>query len=103
MTPPPIKVIVDPEYKPLVCFLDLSKSHQSDVDYTDPEEQDEPRFFLYQGNVHDTTQYVPTSVDQFKEEGWDGIEYDTFFSGTVIRFVDDNGSPCVTVATVFAP
>ena len=71
---------------------DLPESVLSDFDYLDDIEQS--TFFKYKNQYYDTGEFM--YIDQSREclpedfKGWAGYQSDSFFSGTLIKFVDDN-------------
>jgi len=77
----------------LVCFHDLPDTAQSDFDYVSGDDLYSPRFFSYRGAWYDTNEFMrfdyanAFSGPQFAK--WDGYQSETFFSGIVVRYVDD--------------
>lgn len=58
---------------------------------------DSASFFRYKGEIYDLGNFMHTSM-----EGWGGIETDSAFSGTLIRFVHDDYDTRIVVARIFA-
>lgn len=46
---------------------------------------EEASFVRYRGELHDLGEFTACS-----EHGWDGIHNETFFSGVLVRYVDDH-------------
>ena len=58
--------------------------------YTDDELQD-AMLFIYKGDVYDLGEFM--RIDKFAPQefqGWDGYSNDSFFSGTLVKYTDDN-------------
>lgn len=51
---------------------------------------DDATFFRYRGQLFDIGEFMQSTDPELTRAGWQGIATDTFFSATVIRFVDDN-------------
>ena len=50
--------------------------------------EDSASFLLYRGDYYDLSEFtVPPPV--FKNLGWDGYRPDSFFSGLLVKYVDD--------------
>ena len=74
--------------RPIVSRFEVPASIlASEFDWTDPE--DPGSFFKYRGVWRELGEFTlaPDSL-----AGWDGYHGDTYFSGTVIRVVDDGDS-----------
>lgn len=87
-------------------WYDLTEKERKEFDYLESESsQQDATFFRYKGNVYDLGEY--TSMNKSvaphpQRPGWerfDGYASDSFFSGTLIRYVDDYER--VIVATYF--
>lgn len=83
----------------VVYFWELTTKEQAEFDYLDTEDaQSSASFFRYKGNVYDLGEFMrcPTSDasnPQMRDAGfhtWDGYSNDSFFSGIVVRYVQDN-------------
>ena len=69
----------------LLCWGDLTTKEQGEFDYiNDPETA---TFFRYRGWPYDLGEIM--SVDDMPFKGWHGYASDSYFSGIVIRLVDD--------------
>ena len=67
---------------------DLTEKELKDFDYLDPE--DSGAFFRYKGQVYDLGEFM--RIDSTQRAGWeryDGYSSDSFFSGLLVRYVDD--------------
>lgn len=79
--------------RPVLHWHDLTDSERREFDYLDTnEKQVSAWFFRYKGNVYDLEEFnrVPSGegvTDTFK--AWHGIRPDTYFSGVLIRYVND--------------
>jgi hypothetical protein len=73
---------------------ELSADERAEFDYIDWDAVDDgsasPQFFRYRGELYDLDEFMvwdnPASPTR---ENWDGYRSDSFFSGLVIRYVDD--------------
>ena len=82
----------------ILCGYDLTIAEREEFDYIREENPDEwasYRFFRYKGIVYDTCEFmrIPDHAAGVNQLGdfsrWDGYQSDSFFSGIVIRYVDD--------------
>jgi hypothetical protein len=73
---------------------ELSAAERAEFDYLDWEAIDEgaasAEFFRYRGELYDLGEFTvwdnPASPTR---QGWDGFRSDSYFSGLVVRYVDD--------------
>jgi hypothetical protein len=82
-----ITIITNNVPRTLVTFNDLRKEDQADFDYVGEYDKDSPRFFAYKGAWYDANEYM--RCHDTRLQGWDGYAGDTYFSGTLIKYVDD--------------
>lgn len=79
----------------LLTLSELTPGEAEWFDYVDSEEHYSPRFVRAYGNVYDVNEYsayaglsresgMPAGL-----EGWHGYASDSYWSGTVIRYADD--------------
>lgn len=75
---------------PLLFWDDLTEAERSDFDWVPEEEEDEYKFFRYKGVVYCLQEFLDIS-ESFPQEfqGWDGYQCDTFFSGILVRLLED--------------
>ena len=101
-----MKITTNNQPRDLVSFHDLPENVQSDFDYIEADAHHDLRLFKYRGAWHDVNEYVQIIARRDTYNGWamqvdadspllkwDGIQSDTYFSGTVIKYGDD----CETV------
>jgi hypothetical protein len=69
----------------VLYWFDLSDKERKDFDYIKDDES--PTFFRYRGNVYDLGEFMRHAFPDLS--GWDGYSPDSYFSGVVVRFVDD--------------
>jgi len=83
-----MNIITNNHPRPLACLAELPAKVRADFDYVS--EQLSPRFVQYKGHWYDVydSQACGVGFDQFK--GWDGIVSETFFSGVLFRFADED-------------
>lgn len=75
----------------LIDAYQLSDKAREEFDYLDWEKidngEDSATFFRYKGRLYDLGEFVRTPESL---KPWDGMAYDTVFSGVLIRLVDDD-------------
>lgn len=70
---------------------ELTAKEQAEFDYLDTEErQSDAQFIRYRKWVYDLGEFmrVPPGADEMAK--WDGYHSDSYFSGILIKWVDDN-------------
>lgn len=85
-----VTVITNNVPRDVLWGLELSEKERAEFDYLNPDELDYATFFRYKGEVYDLGEFM--RIDEpvssiFK--GWDGYSSDSFFSGVLVRYVDD--------------
>ena len=73
----------------IVYGFELSDSERGEFDYYTEDELDDAEFFRYKGLVRNIADYM--HVNKGARDGtekWDGYSTDSYFSGTLIRFID---------------
>lgn len=95
-----MKIITNRIPRPLVCLLDLPGKARADFDYLD--DPYECRLVQYKGEWYDVYDSmtcpgaVATDDTRHAFSGWDGYISDSFFSGVLFKFADED---CVVCAT----
>lgn len=56
----------------------------------DGRREQDVEFFRYKGQVYDLDEMQATP-SELANEGWDGYMSDTFFSGILVKYFDENG------------
>lgn len=91
----------------ILYWDELTAKEQREFDYLDTEQrQSNASFFRYRSNVYDLGEFMRVSEPmasncQFKGlEQWDGYASDSFFSGILVKYVQDFER--VIVATYFS-
>lgn len=84
----------------LIDAYELTEREREQFDYLDwraiDAGEDGVTFFRYRGRLYSLSEFMRTDL-----AGWDGIATDSFFSGTVVRFLPDDEDR-VVVGTVLA-
>jgi hypothetical protein len=77
-------------------WFELTPKEQKEFDYLDTEDrQMDASFLRYKGQIYDLGEFIRVSEPmksncQFKGvEKWDGYSSDSFFSGILIKYVND--------------
>lgn len=72
----------------VVDAYELTADERKEFDYIDwaavERGEESASFFRFKGEVYDLGEFEVTTL-----EGWDGMQTDSFFSATVVRFVDN--------------
>lgn len=69
---------------------DLSADERSEFDYFEGDERWDAEFFRYRERVYDLGEFTVWDNPASPTRGqWDGFRSDSFFSGLVVRYVDD--------------
>lgn len=92
-----ITIVTNNVPRPLVYGFELSEKERKEFDYYDDDERlDCACFFRYKGWTYDLGEFTrvaePVSSNcQFDYlKGWDGYSSDSFFSGVLVRYAEDN-------------
>jgi hypothetical protein len=72
----------------LIYGHELSEKEAKEFDYIDSEDMLSHQFFRFKGQVYDASDFM-RATDIADLKGWDGYASDSYFSGTVIKFVDN--------------
>src|SRR5271165_3694042 len=91
----------------ILYWHELTAKEQKEFDYLDSEErQSNASFFRYRGRVYDLGEFMRVSKPMASDcqlkgiAEWDGYASDSFFSGILVKYVED--SEWVIVATYFS-
>lgn len=85
-----LTIITNGRPRDLLAWHDLTPREQRDFDYLDSDERREEAYFVrYCGAVYDLGEFMAAPADLAP---WDGYAADSFFSGTLVRFVDHGES-----------
>lgn len=88
--------------RPIIYGFELSPAERAEFDYLDDDRLDNASFFRYKGEVYDIGEFVriekvrsnPFTVvpsdDDSQLFNWHGTQSDSYFSGLVIKYCDDN-------------
>lgn len=96
-----ITVITNNQPRDLFALADLPAKAQADFDYIDAGDEHSTRLFQYKGSwydLHEFTRVQSRGAARFGDHpvdtdsplrAWDGIQTETFFSGVLVRHIDD--------------
>lgn len=79
-----MKIVTNGHERLLLNYDQLSAKEQADFDWTGAADAD---YIRYKGNVICVSEFM-RSGDVFP--GWDGYSSDSFFSGLLVRYVEDD-------------
>ena len=95
-----MKIITNNIPRPLACFLDLPEKIRQDFDYID--DSYDLRFVQYKSVWYDVWDsmncpwFEAPAATRHAFSGWDGYISDSYFSGVLFKFADED---CVVCAT----
>lgn len=88
-----VTIITNGQARDLLALCDLTPSEASDFDYITGEDTYSPRLFRYKGAVYDANEFMRANGESAPSHrpfaAWHGVQADTYFSGVLIRYVDD--------------
>jgi hypothetical protein len=88
-----MKIITNNIPRQLIYGYELTEEEKKDFDYLG-EDIDGHDFFRYKGNVYDPDEFM--RIENNSElKNWDGYSSDTYFSGVLIKYTQDNESVIV--------
>jgi hypothetical protein len=75
---------------PILSWFDLSAKEQKEFEYLDTEDRKlDASFFRYKGVVYDLGEFIVIPQQATGLEKWDGYSSDSFFSGVLVKYVED--------------
>ena len=80
-----MEIISNHKPRNLLYGYELTAKERAQFDYISTDEMDSHEFMRYRGQVFDVSEFM-AAPDDLKP--WQGIANDTYFSGTLLRFVD---------------
>ena len=91
-----LKIITNYQPRDVLYWYELTEAEQKDFDYLDTEtRQSDATFFRYRGNVYDLGEFErtphnePARQELNKLSKWDGYHSDSYFSGIVVKYVEE--------------
>jgi hypothetical protein len=103
-----LEIISNHHRRDLLYWDQLTESEQAEFDWMDENQQQEYEFFRYRGWTYSTADFVALnsmwSPGNPFGEPWQGYLNDTFFSGVVIYYPEDDcfSEPSVVLGTFYA-
>jgi len=81
----------------IIRGCELTRKERLEFDYLDDEQIEMHPFVRYQGMLHDLHEFtrieepsqIPCNSHQQSLQGWWGVCNDSYFSGTLVRYVGD--------------
>lgn len=86
-----VTIITNNQPRDILRGFQLPKKYRKEFDYLTDEEYVDQEFFVYKKQPHSLSEFMRT--ENFKN--WDGYSSDSFFSGVLIRVVNDGDSVIV--------
>lgn len=82
-----IKIMTNNKPRQLIYGYELTDKQKQDFDYIDG--IDSHDFVKYKNNIYDLSEFMRAeNNDSLK--GWDGYSSDSYFSGTLVRYIDSD-------------
>ena len=83
-----LEIITNHQPRPIVYGYELSEKEKKDFDYLESDDLEYNAFFKYKGQVYDLGEFMRIN-DNEDLEGWDGYSGDSYFSGTLVKLIDE--------------
>lgn len=91
-----MKIITNNKPRKLLFGYELTEKERSDFDYIDPNDLDFTDFIKYKNRVYDLNEFMRVTQDSpFYSEGWQGYSSESYFSGVLIKFPDNEGESVI--------
>lgn len=85
-----LTIKTDHKARELLARYELPMKAQSDFDYMSDDDASSPRIVAYKGQFYDVYESMRVPNDEWNQLSlWDGYQSDSYFSGIVIKFVDN--------------
>ena len=82
-----IKIITNNKPRQLLYGYELTDKQKQDFEYI--EDIDSHDFVKYKNNIYDLSEFMRVeNNDSLK--GWEGYSSDSYFSGTLVKYIDDD-------------
>ena len=90
----------------IVSEFQLTEKEREQFDYLDWHAMDDGRdsasFFRYRGELYDLGQFMRTDAPGTPVAAWDGYMSDSYFSGTLVKFVSEDCDDYIIVASYYS-
>lgn len=93
-----LEITTNNQPRPLLGWDDLTSKEQKEFDWIEDPIETGFDFFRYKGSTYSLQEFLVAPYPDF--EGWDGYHSDSYFSGILIRIVEDGDA--VVVATYYS-
>ena len=85
-----LKIVTNNQPREIIYGFELPKSKRTDFDYMKTDEEfNNNQFVKYRGDYYDLNEFMRIENNSDLKD-WDGYSSDTYFSGILIKFCDDN-------------
>ena len=84
-----LKIYTNNKPRPLFYGYELTPRERENFDYYDQDEIESISFFRYKGEVYDLGEFMRLDKNS-PFLGWHGYLSDSFFSGILVKFCDDD-------------
>lgn len=89
-----MEIITNHQPRNVINWYELSDKERADFDW---EGANECCYFRYRGNVYCLSEFMRASGN-IALLGWDGMEADSYFSGTLVKYADDCGDSVIVAS-----
>ena len=99
-----LEIITNHHPRELLSMWEMPKDVLPQFDYIDGDDDQGPRFFRYKGDYYDTHEFCWVGAHGGTNPewcAWDGYQSDTFFSGLLVKYVQDGFDDMIIVAQYF--
>lgn len=90
-----LTIITNHQRRDLISLNDIPRRFHDEFGYIDSEEFYAPRIVAYRGAFYDVNEFTRTPNNEPARQelndlsAWDGYQSDSYFSGIVLRYVDN--------------
>ena len=96
-----MKIITNNQPRFIIDPWEMNEKQRKEFDYINWDDADmgktSPLFFKYKGQLYDLGEFMRTDI-----EGWDGVAGDTYFSGVLVKFDNQEDLDTVIVGRYYS-
>lgn len=94
-----LEIITNNVPREIIYYWDLTEKEKKEFDWIENGEESDYSFFRYKGKVYCLANFM--RIDNNDDlKGWHGYSCDSYFSGTLVKYCEDNDF--VIVGSYFA-
>jgi len=85
-----LQIITNNHRREIVYYWELTQTEQGDFDWIEDSEDNDYMFFRYRGCTYCLSDFMRVEGNAPAEfQKWDGYNSDSFFSGILVKWLDD--------------